>query len=109
MDKKNKADSGFSLPLKEKDAKLIPFLKENSIMSRVCEVCGKGPSTGCTIVRHGLAKAKGGIGLHTTGISKRRFLPNLRSVRSVATNGAVSRVKVCASCLKSGKITKPSA
>jgi large subunit ribosomal protein L28 len=85
----------------------IPFLKENRIMSRVCEVCGKGPRAGSSIVRHGLAKAKGGIGLHTTGISKRRFLPNLRSVRSLATNGAVTRVKVCASCLKSGKITKP--
>lgn len=76
-------------------------------MSRVCDVCGKGPSTGSRIVRHGLAKAKGGIGLHTTGISKRRFLPNIRSVRSLASNGAVSRVKVCASCLKSGKVTKP--
>lgn len=76
-------------------------------MSRVCEVCGKGPGAGNTIVRHGLAKVKGGIGLHTTGINKRRFLPNLRSVRSLATNGAVSRVKVCAACLKSGKITKP--
>jgi ribosomal protein L28 len=54
-----------------------------------------------------LAKAKGGIGLHTTGISKRRFLPNIRSVRSLAANGAVTRVKVCAACLKNGKITKP--
>jgi len=76
-------------------------------MSRVCEVCGKCPKTGCSIVRHGLAKAKGGIGLHTTGISKRRFLPNIRSVRSLAANGAVTRVKVCAACLKNGKIIKP--
>jgi len=109
MDKKKGPSSEFSLPVDQGDDIVLTFLKENSIMSRVCDVCGKGPSTGCTIVRHGLAKAKGGIGLHTTGISKRRFLPNLRSVRTVAANGAVSRAKVCASCLKSGKVTKPSA
>jgi large subunit ribosomal protein L28 len=50
-------------------------------MSRVCDMCGKGPMTGNRIVRHGLAKYKGGIGLHTTGITQRRFLPNLRSIR----------------------------
>lgn len=76
-------------------------------MSRVCELCGKRPSAGRRIIRHGLQKAKGGIGLHITGVSKRRFLPNLRSVRSVKANGTVCRVKVCAACLKSGKITKP--
>lgn len=74
-------------------------------MSRVCEVCGKGPMTGCRIVRHGLAKYKGGIGLHTTGISKRRFLPNLRSVR-VEDGPNSRRMTVCASCLKQGSVTK---
>lgn len=76
-------------------------------MSRVCEVCGKGPRTGNRIVRHGLAKYKGGIGLHTTGITKRRFLPNLRVVRAKAANGTISRVKVCAACIKQDKIVKP--
>ena len=75
-------------------------------MSRVCEVCGKGPRTGNTIVRHGLAKAKGGIGLHTTGITKRRFMPNLQNVSAKASNGSVSRMKVCASCIKQGKVVK---
>lgn len=78
-------------------------------MSRVCDVCGKGPMSGSRIVRHGLQKAKGGIGLHTTGISKRRFLPNIRTVRAVAENGTVTRAKVCASCLKAGKVVKPQA
>ncbi len=74
-------------------------------MSRVCEMCGKGPITGNRIVRHGLAKAKGGIGLHTTGITKRRFLPNLRSVR--VKDGPNSRkIRICAACLKSGNIVK---
>lgn len=76
-------------------------------MSRVCDVCGKGPITGNSIVRHGLAKYKGGIGMHTTGVTKRRFLPNLQNVRAKSSNGTVSRMKVCATCIKQGKITKP--
>lgn len=74
-------------------------------MSKVCEMCGKGPMTGNTIVRRGLAKVKGGIGLHTTGITKRRFLPNLRSVR-IKDGPNARRVRICASCLKGGKIVK---
>ena len=76
-------------------------------MSRVCEICNKGPMAGKRIIRHGLAKVKGGIGLHTTGITKRRFLPNLRSVRAVEPNGTVTRKRICAACLKQGKIVKP--
>ncbi|HNX34891.1 MAG TPA: 50S ribosomal protein L28 [Kiritimatiellia bacterium] len=75
-------------------------------MSRVCEICGKGPRSGNTIVRHGLAKAKGGIGLHTTGITKRRFLPNLQNVRAKTGEGGVGRMTVCASCIKQGKVVK---
>ena len=74
-------------------------------MARVCEICGKGPRTGNSIVRHGLAKYKGGIGMHTTGINKRRYLPNLQRVR-VKIDGAVSRRMVCAACIKQGKIVK---
>ena len=74
-------------------------------MSRVCEICGKGPCAGNTIVRHGMAKKKGGIGLHITGVTKRRFLPNVHKIR-VRENGGVTRRKVCASCIKSGKIAK---
>ena len=72
-------------------------------MSRVCEICGKGPSFGNVIVRKGSPKYKGGIGLHTTGISKRRFLPNLRSVRVTDDKGGSKRMCICACCLKSGK------
>ncbi len=75
-------------------------------MAKVCEFCGKAPATGNRIIRHGLRKSKGGIGLHTTGITRRRFLPNIQRVRCVV-NGAVRRVNVCASCIRAGKITKP--
>lgn len=75
-------------------------------MSRVCSICGKGPSVGNVVVRKGSPKYKGGIGLHTTGITKRRFLPNLQSVRVVDENGNKKRVTVCARCLKNGKVKK---
>lgn len=74
-------------------------------MARVCDMCGKGTSSGNSIVRHGLAKVKGGIGMHTTGVSKRRFLPNLHRVR-VLENGGVVRKTLCAACIKSGKVVK---
>ena len=74
-------------------------------MGRECEVCGKGPRTGNTIVRHGMPKKKGGIGLHTTGISRRRFMPNLHKVR-VIENGASVRRTVCAACIRHGRVTK---
>lgn len=74
-------------------------------MSRMCEICNKSVRVGNTIVRHGLPKKKGGIGLHTTGISKRRFLPNVQKIR-VRENGGVRRRSVCARCIKAGKVTK---
>lgn len=74
-------------------------------MSRVCDICGKGPKTGNTIVRHGKPKKEGGIGLHTTSITKRRFLPNLQKMR-VNIDGSVKNVKICTSCIRSGKVTK---
>jgi large subunit ribosomal protein L28 len=74
-------------------------------MARVCEICGKGPHFGNRIVRHGLAKKKGGIGLHTTGITPRRFLPNLHRVRAIL-NGGVVRRTVCAACIRAGKVVK---
>lgn len=75
-------------------------------MSRVCEICGKGPMSGCRVVRHGLQKYKGGIGLHTTGISKRRFLPNLKNVHVRKPNGTTCHMKICTGCLKTGRIVK---
>lgn len=75
-------------------------------MARVCEICGKGPVSGNRIIRKGLRKSKGGIGLHTTGITRRRFLPNIQRVRAVVA-GAVQRIHVCTGCIRDGKVTKP--
>lgn len=74
-------------------------------MAKVCEICGKGPSTGSSITRKGLMKKKGGIGLHITGVTKRRFLPNIQRVR-VKESGRTLHRRVCASCIKSGRIVK---
>ena len=74
-------------------------------MSRSCEICGKGKITGNSIVRHGMAKRKGGIGMHTTGITRRRFTPNVQKIR-VVENGGVLRRRVCAECMKAGKVVK---
>ena len=52
-----------------------------------------------------MPKKKGGIGLHITGISRRRFLPNLQRVR-VAENGGVTTRRVCTACIREGKVTK---
>jgi large subunit ribosomal protein L28 len=60
---------------------------------------------GNRIIRHGLSKKSGGIGLHTTAVTPRRFLPNLQRVR-VRINGTVKTLQVCTSCIKSGKIKK---
>ena len=75
-------------------------------MSRVCELCGKRTRVGRTIARRGLAKSKGGVGRKTTGVTKRKFKPNIQSVRAVV-DGETRRIKVCAACIRSGKIVKP--
>ncbi len=74
-------------------------------MSKICEICGKRPVAGRTIVRRGLSKRKGGVGLKITGINPRRFLPNLKRVRAIV-NGTHKRLLVCVKCLKAGKVTK---
>jgi large subunit ribosomal protein L28 len=75
-------------------------------MSRVCEICGKKPSAGRQLARSGLAKKAGGIGLHTTGVTARRFLPNIQKIRIREANGTVRRASVCAECIRNGKVTK---
>jgi large subunit ribosomal protein L28 len=57
------------------------------------------------MTRRGLAKIKGGVGRRITGVSKRRFLPNLQSVRAVI-DGKTKKVLVCTGCIKAGKIVK---
>ena len=75
-------------------------------MARECAVTGKKTISGRRIVRKGLAKKKGGIGLHVTSAAKRTFKPNLQRIRIRDENGTVKRVWVSAKAIRSGKITK---
>ena len=75
-------------------------------MSRKCEICGKKTKTGNTLARRGLAKKKGGVGKKTTGVTKRKFHPNLQSKKMIINN-RVTKVIVCTKCIKSGKTSTP--
>ena len=73
---------------------------------KTCEICGKKPIVGNSIARRGLSKKSGGIGKKTTGITRRRFLPNLQKVRAILTSGSVKTIKACTSCIQAGKVKK---
>jgi large subunit ribosomal protein L28 len=75
-------------------------------MPKTCFYCGKGPSYGKSISRRGMAKRKGGVGQKITGISVRKFKPNLHSVKSVV-DGTTKTVNVCTKCIHLGKVKKP--
>jgi large subunit ribosomal protein L28 len=61
-------------------------------MSKVCAICGKGPSFG-----HNRS--------HSMVATKRRFEPNLQRIR-VLIDGVARRAYVCTRCLKAGKVQK---
>lgn len=61
-------------------------------MSRVCEICGKGPITG-----HNVS--------HAHNRTKTRWLPNLQKVNAMV-DGKKTKLKVCTTCLKSNKVVK---
>ena len=75
-------------------------------MSRVCAFTGKRTVSGRSISRRGKAKHLGGVGRKTTGISKRKFKPNIQKVRAIV-DGKICRVRVSAKAMRMGLITKP--
>lgn len=75
-------------------------------MSRVCEYTGKKTTFGRSIARRGKAKYLGGVGRKVTGITNRKFKPNVQSVRAVI-DGKVTRVRASAKAIKMGLVTKP--
>ena len=60
------------------------------IMSRRCAITGKGPLTGNNVS-------------HANNKTKRRQLPNLRSVKITLEDGTTKRVRVAASTLRTMK------
>jgi large subunit ribosomal protein L28 len=77
----------FSLP---KSIDSTPI--QDRFMAKICAICGKTPQTGNTRS-------------HANNKSRRRFLPNLQRVRAVL-DGTPRRVRVCASCIRAGKVVK---
>ena len=75
-------------------------------MSRVCYFTGKRTRAGRSIARRGKAKYLGGVGRKTTGITNRKFKPNIQRVRAVI-NGTVCRVKASAKAIRNGLVVKP--
>lgn len=50
-------------------------------MSRTCPVTGKKTRSGRSYTLRGIAKKKKGIGLKITGITNRKFRPNMKTKR----------------------------
>jgi len=61
---------------------------------------------GNQITYRGKAKYLGGVGKKITGINKRKFKPNLQSVRAVV-DGVTVRIWVSAAAIRSGFVVKP--
>jgi len=75
-------------------------------MGRECYFTGKKTRAGRSIARKGKAKYLGGVGRKTTGITKRKFKPNVQRVRAVI-DGKVCRIHVSAKAIRMGLVVKP--
>jgi len=61
-------------------------------MAKRCDVCGKGPMAGNNVS-------------HAMNKTRRRWLPNLQSVR-ITTNGTHKTARVCTACLRAKRVTR---
>jgi large subunit ribosomal protein L28 len=59
-------------------------------MARRCMISGKGPMAGNNVS-------------HAKNRTKRRFLPNLRTVRITLEDGTTSKIRICAKELRTLK------
>ena len=75
-------------------------------MARQCELCGKKVQTGNRVELRGKAKYLGGVGTKITGITRRKFVPNLQTVHVTLPSGENKTMRVCTQCIRSGAIRK---
>jgi large subunit ribosomal protein L28 len=61
-------------------------------MALKCSICGKGPHFGNVVS-------------HANNTRRRRWNPNLKSVRALV-NGARKQVRVCTACIRLGRVKK---
>jgi len=76
------------------------------LMSRVCYFTGRRTVAGRSIARRGKAKYLGGVGRKVTGVTKRKFKPNIQKVRAVV-DGRICRIRVSAKAIRMGLVQKP--
>ncbi len=62
-------------------------------MAAVCDVCAKGPGFGMSVS-------------HSHRRTKRRWNPNIQTVRARVGLGNRQKMNVCTSCLKAGKVSR---
>ncbi len=75
-------------------------------MPRVCYFTGRHTHAGRSYTHRGKAKYLGGVGTKVTGITKRKFKPNIQRVRALV-NGSVRRIKVSVKAIRMGLVVKP--
>ncbi|MBL8757684.1 MAG: 50S ribosomal protein L28 [Phycisphaerae bacterium] len=75
-------------------------------MPYVCAFTGKKASFGKQRTWRGQAIKKGGFGLKPTGITRRKFRPNLQLVDAVV-EGRTQRVLASTKAIKLGLVVKP--
>jgi large subunit ribosomal protein L28 len=61
---------------------------------------------GNQVTTRGKKKYLGGVGTKVTGISRRKFKPNLQRVKVNTPAGGRTAINVCTQCLRSGAVTK---
>ena len=74
-------------------------------MARACAVTGRRTRVGNSVSRRGLAKKDGGVGRRVTGRCKRKFKPNIQTVRVLTPEGTVLRLKLSTRAIKTGVVT----
>jgi len=62
-------------------------------MAKICEICGKKPSTGNNVS-------------HAHNKTRKVWNPNLQKVKALQKSGQVRSMKVCTRCIRSGAVTK---
>ena len=63
-------------------------------MARVCDICGKRPQVGYNVS-------------HAHNKTKKRWYPNIQSVRHQEPGGQVRHIMACTQCIKTGRVNKP--
>jgi large subunit ribosomal protein L28 len=81
----------IQVPVKSRFAlQVLNFL--GVVMAQQCDICGKKPQAGNRIS-------------HAHNVTKRRWNVNLRPVHA-RVGATTKRMRVCTSCLRSGKVVK---